>query len=127
MDIGTGRVKLTDLASCGGCAAKYSAARLEQLLAGFVPAEAENLLVGPEMRRMYDEPDARAEIDASLREIYAAMFVTASPAPVKAALAMLGHDAGGLRLPLVECDDAERAHVHDALARHGLLQEVHTG
>ena len=46
MDIETGRVKLTDLASCGGCAAKYSAARLEQLLAGFVPAEAENLLVG---------------------------------------------------------------------------------
>jgi selenide, water dikinase len=41
-----GRIKLTDLASCGGCAAKYSAARLEQLLAGFVPVEAENLLVG---------------------------------------------------------------------------------
>jgi selenide, water dikinase len=39
-------VKLTDLASCGGCAAKYSAARLEELLQGFVPAEAENLLVG---------------------------------------------------------------------------------
>ncbi|MBA3364564.1 MAG: selenide, water dikinase SelD [Actinobacteria bacterium] len=39
-------IKLTDLASCGGCAAKYSAARLEQLLAGFVPVEAENLLVG---------------------------------------------------------------------------------
>src|SRR5439155_1587935 len=46
LDIETGRVKLTDLASCGGCAAKYSAARLEQLLAGFVPVEAENLLVG---------------------------------------------------------------------------------
>jgi selenide,water dikinase len=46
MDIETGRVKLTDLASCGGCAAKYSAARLEELLAGFVPADAENLLVG---------------------------------------------------------------------------------
>jgi selenide,water dikinase len=44
--IETGRVKLTDLASCGGCAAKYSAARLEELLKGFVPAEAENLLVG---------------------------------------------------------------------------------
>jgi selenide,water dikinase len=39
-------VKLTDLASCGGCAAKYSAARLEQLLAGFVPTDAENLLIG---------------------------------------------------------------------------------
>ena len=46
MDIDTANVKLTDLASCGGCAAKYSAARLEQLLAGFVPVEAENLLVG---------------------------------------------------------------------------------
>jgi selenide, water dikinase len=46
LDIETGRVKLTDLASCGGCAAKYSAARLEELLKGFVPVEAENLLVG---------------------------------------------------------------------------------
>jgi selenide,water dikinase len=46
MDIDAANVKLTDLASCGGCAAKYSAARLEQLLAGFVPVEAENLLVG---------------------------------------------------------------------------------
>src|SRR5436309_8308318 len=44
MDAAT--VKLTDLAACGGCAAKYSTARLEQLLAGFVPPEAENLLVG---------------------------------------------------------------------------------
>ena len=83
-------------------------------------------VVGREMRRMYDEPDSRAEIDPGLREIYAAMFVTASPAPVKAALTMLGHDAGTVRLPIVECDDAERAHVRDALARHGLLTEVST-
>src|SRR5437899_8264209 len=46
MDLEAATVKLTDLASCGGCAAKYSAARLEQLLAGFIPVEAENLLVG---------------------------------------------------------------------------------
>ena len=39
-------VKLTDLVGSGGCAAKYSAARLEELLSGFVPVEAENLLVG---------------------------------------------------------------------------------
>jgi selenide,water dikinase len=39
-------VRLTELASCGGCAAKYSAARLEELLKGFVPVEAEDLLVG---------------------------------------------------------------------------------
>ena len=37
---------LTSLAPSGGCAAKYPAARLEELLRGFVPAEADNLLVG---------------------------------------------------------------------------------
>ena len=37
---------LTSLTVGGGCAAKYSAARLQELLAGFVPVEAENLLVG---------------------------------------------------------------------------------
>ncbi len=37
---------LTGLSVGGGCAAKYSASRLEELLKGFVPAEAEDLLVG---------------------------------------------------------------------------------
>jgi selenide,water dikinase len=37
---------LTGLTVGGGCAAKYSAARLDELLKGFVPVEAENLLVG---------------------------------------------------------------------------------
>jgi selenide,water dikinase len=39
-------VSLTSLARAGGCAAKYSAARLETLLGALLPAEAENLLVG---------------------------------------------------------------------------------
>jgi selenide, water dikinase len=39
-------VRLIGLEAGGGCAAKYSAARLEELLAGFVPAGSENLLVG---------------------------------------------------------------------------------
>lgn len=37
---------LTSLARAGGCAAKYSAARLETLLAGLVTPAAENLLIG---------------------------------------------------------------------------------
>src|SRR3954454_14202657 len=47
-------------------------------------------VVGPEMKRLFDEPDRRADIDASLHDVYAAMFVTASPAPVKAALTLMG-------------------------------------
>jgi selenide, water dikinase len=39
-------VRLTGLEAGGGCAAKYSAARLQELLAGFAPAASENLLVG---------------------------------------------------------------------------------
>jgi selenide,water dikinase len=39
-------VSLTSLAVAGGCAAKYAAGRLEELLAGLAPADAENLLVG---------------------------------------------------------------------------------
>ena len=39
-------MELTKLVTAGGCAAKYSAARLDELLRGFVPVEAENLLVG---------------------------------------------------------------------------------
>ena len=44
--IGVETVSLTSLAKAGGCAAKYSAGRLETLLAGLVPADAEDLLVG---------------------------------------------------------------------------------
>src|SRR5262245_29090928 len=42
----TGELRLGELAKAGGCAAKYSAARLQELLAGFVPAEADDLLGG---------------------------------------------------------------------------------
>ena len=55
-----------------------------------------------------------------------AMFITASPTPVKAALNLLGHDAGTLRLPMVEADEAETAAVRSMLERHGLLAPVHS-
>jgi 4-hydroxy-tetrahydrodipicolinate synthase len=78
-------------------------------------------LVGDEMRRMVDEPENRATIDASLRDVYAAMGVTTNPIPVKAALELAGHPVGGLRLPLVEADEDERAEIRAVLERHGLL------
>jgi 4-hydroxy-tetrahydrodipicolinate synthase len=78
-------------------------------------------IVGNEMRRMVDEPERRAEIDASLRDVYEALFLTSNPTCTKAALNMLGHDVGGLRLPLVEATDEESAAVRAMLERHGLL------
>ncbi len=78
-------------------------------------------IVGDAMRRMVDEPEHRAEIDASLRDVYETLFMTASPTCTKAALNLLGHRAGGLRLPLVEATEQELEAVRAMLVRHGLL------
>jgi 4-hydroxy-tetrahydrodipicolinate synthase len=80
-------------------------------------------IVGDEMRRMIEEPDYRAEIDASLQDVYSTLFITASPTCTKAALNMLGHKVGGLRLPLIEADEHELAEVRAMLVRHGLLSQ----
>jgi 4-hydroxy-tetrahydrodipicolinate synthase len=81
-------------------------------------------IVGREMRRMIDEPDARHEIHEGLKDVFDVMFITASPTPVKAALNMLGVPAGGLRLPMVEASEDEEAAIRGVLERHGLLSAV---
>jgi 4-hydroxy-tetrahydrodipicolinate synthase len=78
-------------------------------------------IVGAEMRRMFDEPERRAEIHRELSPVFGAMFCTASPIPVKTALNLLGHDVGGLRLPLVEADESELAVIRSALEHQGVL------
>jgi 4-hydroxy-tetrahydrodipicolinate synthase len=81
-------------------------------------------LVGREMRRIIDEPENRREIEDGLRDLYEALTVTTNPIPIKAALNMAGHDVGGLRLPLVEATDEEKAVIRAALERHQLLAAV---
>ncbi len=78
-------------------------------------------VVGAEMRRMIDEPENRHELHEELADLFEALFVTANPIGVKAAMNMLGHDVGGLRLPLVEADEEEKAVVRASLERHQLL------
>jgi 4-hydroxy-tetrahydrodipicolinate synthase len=81
-------------------------------------------LVGREMRRIIDEPDRRHEIEEGLRDLYKAITVTTNPIPVKAALNMIGLEVGGLRLPLVEATEEEKAVIRAALERHELLAAV---
>lgn len=81
-------------------------------------------VVGPEMRRMVDEPERRRQIHDDLGGIFAALFVTTNPIPVKAALNLLGHRVGGLRLPLVEADAEQLAVVRAGLERQGLLEKA---
>ena len=70
-----------------------------------------------------DVSGARA-IDESLRGLLAALAVTTNPIPVKAALNLLGHDVGGLRLPLVQADAAQTQAVAQALEASGILARV---
>jgi 4-hydroxy-tetrahydrodipicolinate synthase len=81
-------------------------------------------LVGREMRRIIDEPDRRQEIEDGLRDLYRALTVTTNPIPIKTALQLAGHEVGGLRLPLVEASEEERAVIREALERHKLLAAV---
>ena len=81
-------------------------------------------IVGNEIRRMVDEPHNRAQIDASLRDVYETLFLTSSPTCTKAALNLLGQQAGGLRLPLVEATGEEVAAVRAMLERHALLPRM---
>jgi 4-hydroxy-tetrahydrodipicolinate synthase len=78
-------------------------------------------IVGDEFRRMVDEPERRREIDAGLRDLFEALAIAPNPIGIKAALNLLGHDVGGLRLPMVEADEHELATIRGALERHGLL------
>jgi 4-hydroxy-tetrahydrodipicolinate synthase len=78
-------------------------------------------VVGNEMRRIVEEPEHRAEIDASLKDVYETLFLTASPTCTKAALNLLGRDVGGLRLPLVPATPHEMEAVRTMLERHGLV------
>jgi 4-hydroxy-tetrahydrodipicolinate synthase len=76
-----------------------------------------------ELVRRFKDGDAEgaAEIEAELRPLVEALAVTTNPIPVKAALALAGHDVGGLRLPLVEATEEEREVVRAALERVGVL------
>ena len=75
-----------------------------------------------EMIRLYNEGDTEGarRIDDELKPLVDALGVTINPIPVKAALNMLGHEVGGLRLPLVDATDDELAEIRSGLERAGL-------
>jgi 4-hydroxy-tetrahydrodipicolinate synthase len=73
---------------------------------------------------MIDEPENRWAIHESLDDVNRVLGIAQLTMTVKAALKMLGHDTGGVRLPLVECDEDEVTAIHDMLSRRGLLSAV---
>jgi 4-hydroxy-tetrahydrodipicolinate synthase len=83
-------------------------------------------VVGPqvkEMVRRYHDGDAAGAraINEQLAPAYELLTVQTNPIAIKAALNLRGHDVGGLRLPMVEADEAEMEHVRSCLERLGVL------
>jgi 4-hydroxy-tetrahydrodipicolinate synthase len=78
-------------------------------------------IVGPEMRRMVDEPDQRAAIHESLLAVFTAMSVAPAAVANKAALNLLGHCVGTPRLPYGAADEHETATIRAMLQDRGLL------
>jgi 4-hydroxy-tetrahydrodipicolinate synthase len=84
-------------------------------------------VVGPRVKEMihaFREGDAeRAKrIDEELLPAYDLLKVVVNPIAIKAALNLLGHDVGGLRLPLVEATEDERERVRACLDRLGVRE-----
>jgi 4-hydroxy-tetrahydrodipicolinate synthase len=83
-------------------------------------------VVGPQVKEMvtaYRTGDAaRAkEIDEALAPAYELLKIVGNPIAIKAALNMLGHDVGGVRLPLVEANEEETERIRSCLERLGVL------
>jgi 4-hydroxy-tetrahydrodipicolinate synthase len=84
-------------------------------------------LVGPQVKEMTGlvragRLEAARRVDAELAAAYELIGVATGPIQIKAALNLLGHDVGGLRLPLVEATEEEVAQVRGCLERLQLLE-----
>jgi 4-hydroxy-tetrahydrodipicolinate synthase len=83
-------------------------------------------VVGPQVKALIrcfregDEEGAR-RLDAELQPALEILTIVVNPIAIKAALNLLGHDVGGLRLPLVEADEHETAQIRSCLERLALL------
>ena len=84
-------------------------------------------VVGPQVKELVtrfragDVEGART-LDRELAPSIDLLRVVVNPIAIKCALNLLGHEVGGVRLPLVEANEEEREAVRGCLERLGLLQ-----
>lgn len=78
-------------------------------------------VVGPEMRRMVDQPESRDVIQQELLPVFEALSVAPAAISTKAALEMIGLPGGVPRLPYVEADESEKATIRAMLEARGLV------
>jgi 4-hydroxy-tetrahydrodipicolinate synthase len=86
-------------------------------------------VVGPQVKELIrlareGDHEGAQRLDDELAAAYELIGVVTGPIQMKAALNLLGHDVGGVRLPLVEASEDEVARIRDCLERLRLLERV---
>jgi 4-hydroxy-tetrahydrodipicolinate synthase len=86
-------------------------------------------LVGPQVKELIrlareGDLDGARQLDEELEPAYELIGVVTGPIQIKAALNLLGHEVGGVRLPLVEASDEQVAQIRGYLERLRLLEPV---
>ena len=82
-------------------------------------------IAGPEMKEMVrryraGDVEGARRIDEALAPLWELDSVAVNPIPIKTALALVGQDVGGFRLPMVPATDDELDRIRDCLSRAGL-------
>ena len=83
-------------------------------------------VVGDDMRQMVDayfagNVAAAQKLHVKLYDVFKTMFITSNPVPIKYALKRLGMDMGGVRQPLYEANEAQKAKIDECLEKLNLL------
>ena len=84
-------------------------------------------VVGPQVKELVrlareGDLDGARQLDEELEPAYELIGVVTGPIQIKAALNLLGHEVGGVRLPLVEASDEQVAQIRTCLERLRLLE-----
>jgi 4-hydroxy-tetrahydrodipicolinate synthase len=84
-------------------------------------------VVGPQVKELIGRAkegdlEGARRIDRELAPAYELIGVVTGPIQIKAALNLLGHAVGGVRLPLVEASEDETAQIRSCLERLKLLE-----
>ena len=84
-------------------------------------------VVGPQVKELIrraraDDLEGARQLDAELAAAYELIGVVTGPIQIKAALNLLGHEVGGVRLPLVEASEDEVTQIRSCLERLRLLE-----
>lgn len=87
------------------------------VVANVAPRQTHDLV----MRYLEGDHEASLRLQLEMLPLVRALFSEVSPSPVKAALNLMGIQAGGTRMPLVDMEEINRQNLIKAMENYGLL------